>query len=262
MDKVVGIAFLTCIAFMGCKQVNVSHSEQDENYEAKALLQGIWLESTSEMVSFRAQGDTIFYPDSTSQPVCFRIVGDSLWLGSQRYFIVEQDNNHFCFQDYTGEEVRLMRSEEPDDSLAFTTQKPEILSLTEVVKTDSVVNYGGMRYHWYIAYNPTKYQVVRTIYNSDGVGVDNIFYDNIIHLGLFQGDRRLFSCDIKKQMFLSDVPQAFLDQAILANLQYDHVDTLGFHFNATLCIPDGSSCYLVEVLIGFEGQLTMKLMEY
>ena len=158
--------------------------------------------------------------------------------------------------------MRLVRSEEAEDSLAFTSQSPEILTLTEVVKVDSVVNYGGQRYHWYIAFNPTKYQVIKTTYNSEGVGVDNVYYDNIVHLSIYQGNNCLFSRDIRKQLYLSDVPQSFLDQAILANMQYDRVDAFGFHFNATLCIPDGSSCYLVETLVSFDGQLTMKLLEY
>ena len=79
---------------------------------------------------------------------------------------------------------------------------------------------------------------------------------------IYQGNNCLFSRDIRKQLYLSDVPQSFLDQAILANMQYDRVDAFGFHFNATLCIPDGSSCYLVETLVSFDGQLTMKLLEY
>ena len=127
---------------------------------------------------------------------------------------------------------------------------------------DSVVMYGGERYHWYIAVNPTKYKVTKTAYNSDGVSVENVYYDNIIHLSLYRGSSRIFSRDIKKQMYAGDVPQQFLEQAVLGNMQYDHTDSHGVHFNATLCIPDGASCYLVETLIGFDGQLTMKLLEY
>ena len=262
MTRLLVIALLVCLALAGCKSGGDSPSEVAEDIDAKAMLQGIWIESATETISFRAEGDTIYYPDSTSQPAFFRIDGDTLYLGDQHYLIVEQDEYHFCFQDMTGEEVRLVRSEEADDSLAFTKKKPEILTLTEVVKIDSVVNYGGQRYHWYIAFNPTKYQVVRTVYNDDGVGVDNIYYDNIVNLSLYQGKHCLFSRDIKKQMFISDVPQQFLEQAILANMQYDRVDALGFHFNATLCIPDGASCYLVETCVSFDGQFSMTLLEY
>lgn len=260
--SLVVIVVIACFALTGCKPVGNSPSVVTEDLDAKALLQGIWLESATETVSFRAEGDTIYYPDSTSQPAYFRIAADTLYLGSQHYAIVEQDRYHFCFQDMTGEVVRLVRSQEAEDTLEFSSQRPEILSLTEVVKIDSVINYGGQRYHWYIAFNPTKYQIVRTTYNSDGIEVKNVYYDNIVHLSLYNGSKCLFSRDIRKQLYVSDVPQSFLDQAILANMQYDRVDAFGFHFNVTLCIPDGSSCYLMETCIGFDGQLSMKLLEY
>ena len=45
-------------------------------------------------------------------------------------------------------------------------------------------------------------------------------------------------------------------------MQYALTDKNGVHFNATLCIPDEASCYLVETIIGFDGQLSLKLLEY
>jgi hypothetical protein len=255
---------LVLLSFVACKQqtTGASGDEEAEDLEAKAMLQGIWIESETEDVSFRAEGDTIFFPDSTSQPSYFRIVSDSFCLGDNRYAIVKQTEHLFWFQNQTGEEVRLEKSDNGEDSLAFFGGKPEILSLSDVLKIDSVVQYGGERYHWYIAVNPTKYKVANTTYNSDGVSVENIYYDNIIHVSLFRGSTRLFSQDIKKQMFADKVPPAFLEQAILGNMKYDHIDSRGVHFNANICVPDGASCYLVETLIGFDGQLTKTLLEY
>jgi hypothetical protein len=63
-------------------------------------------------------------------------------------------------------------------------------------------------------------------------------------------------------MFAASVPEEFLRQAILGNMQYDNVDSRGVHFNATLCIPDEASCYLVETLISLDGKMTMQLLEY
>lgn len=259
------IAILVCLLLAGCKQQLGTEGSADEcleNLEAKAMLQGIWIESEAEEVSFRAEGDTIFFPDSTSQPSYFRIVGDSFCLGDNRYAIVKQTENLFCFQNQSGEEIRLEKSRDEEDTLAFVGSKPEILSLTEVLKIDSVVTYGGERYHWYIAVNPTKYKVIKTTYNSEGIGVDNVYYDNIIHVSLFHGSTRLFSQDIRKQMYADKVPLQFLEQAVLGNMTYGHIDARGVHFNANLCIPDGASCYLVETLIGFDGQMNMKLLEY
>ena len=258
------IASLFILSFVACKQQrnDVSENETPEDLEAKAMLQGNWIESETEEVSFLAKGDTIFFPDSTSQPSYFRIVSDSFCLGENRYAITKQTEHLFCFQNQAGEEVRLEKSENKEDSLAFLDNQPEILSLNEVLKIDSVVLFGGERYHWYIAVNPTRYKVTKETYNSDGVSVENVYYDNIIHISLYRGSVCLFSRDIKKQMFADDVPQQFLDQAVLGNIKYDHVDSRGVHFNANLCIPDVASCYLVETLIGFDGQMTKKLLEY
>ena len=236
--------------------------ERAEDLDAKAMLQGIWIESETDEVSFWAEGDSIYYPDSTSPPAYFYIVNDSFCLGDNRYAIVKQTEHLFCFQNQVGEEMRFEKSEVAEDSLAFADRQPEILSLTEVMKIDSVVIYEGERYHWYIAVNPTKYRVTKMTYNSEGVGVENVYYDNIIHISLFKGSTRLFSRDFKKQMYGDNVPSEFLEQAVLGNMQYDHVDAKGLHFNATLCVPDGASCYLVETLIGFNGQMSMTLLEY
>lgn len=235
---------------------------ETEDMEAKAMFQGIWTERGTDEVSFRAKGDSIYYPDVTSQPTHFRIVGDSLELGQNRYPIVRQTEHTFCFRNQAGDEVELVKSEEADDTLAFIHPQPEMLTVTDVVKFDSVVNYNGKRYHWYIAVNPTRRRVTKMTYNSEGVGVENVYYDNIIHIGLFQGAQRLYSDNFNKQMYKNDVPQDFLEQAILGNMQFDRVDAAGFHFNATICIPDGISCYMVETLVSFEGRVTMKLLEY
>ena len=51
-------------------------------------------------------------------------------------------------------------------------------------------------------------------------------------------------------------------RTVLANMEYSKADAAGLHFNATLCIPDGASCYLVEAVISYKGEMTMKLLEY
>ena len=58
------------------------------------------------------------------------------------------------------------------------------------------------------------------------------------------------------------MPADFLEQAVLGNMEFSHADAAGLHFQATLCIPDGASCYLVETLISYKGQLSMKTIEY
>ena len=254
------------MAAVSCKQQPKAEAPEAtppaESTEAKAMLQGIWVASETGEVSFRAEGDTIYYADDTSQPTYFRIVGDSIELGANHYSILKQTEHAFWFMNQGGDVVKLTRSESDDDSLAFVHRQPKILEVNEVLKIDSVVMYGGERYHWYIAINPTKYKVAKTCYNGDGVAVENIYYDNIIHISLFQGKRQLYSRDFSKHRFAGYVPESFLSQAILGNMEFDRVDAQGFHFDATLCIPDGASCYLVEALIDTKGHMTMQLIEY
>lgn len=237
--------------------------DRSESREAKAMLQGIWMDEETEEVAFRAKGDTIFYPDSTSQPSYFRIVDDSLLLGSQAYRIEKQSPNVFWFHNQNGDVVKLVKSDDPDAQSNFVhDESPKILTYTEVVKKDSVVMFNGQRYHWYLAINPTKYKVSTTSYNDNGMEVRNVYNDNIMHISIFQGATQLFSRDFKKQMYTGKIPADFLQQSILSNMEFARVDDRGFHFDATVCIPDGASCYRVENVISLKGVLSTTLIEY
>ena len=258
---IIGTAFLSACSQQ--RQEPADIISQEESLQAKNLLQGIWIDSETEEVTFRAKGDTIYYPDSVSQPAYFKIVNDTLILGSNHYAIIKQASHLFWFRNQMGDIVKMNKSDEPNDVLNFVHTHPQILtSLEEVQKTDSVVLYNGERYHWYIAINPTKYSVNVSSYNEDGVEVNNAYYDNIIHISVFNGSKRIYSNDFKKQMYLKQVPENFLAQSILGNMQFDCIDENGFHFNATLCIPDGAACYMVSTDIDFNGQLSLKLIEY
>ena len=234
-----------------------------ESKEAKQMLQGIWVDSETGDVSFRVNGDTIFYSDSTSMPAYFKIVGDSLILGSSTsYGIIKQSPLVFWFTNQNGDVVKLQKSDDPTDELEFERDKPHVLSYTQQVKKDSVVMYNGERYHWYIAINPTKYKVVKRSYNDDGLEVENVYYDNIMHISIFHGAHQIFSSDFKKQMYSKIVPAGFLEEAVLGAMDFSHIDADGLHFDATLCIPDGASCYMVDTQIAFTGKQTMNLLEY
>ncbi len=235
----------------------------EESKEAKQLLQGIWVDSETGDVTFQVKGDTIFYSDSTSMPAYFKVVADSLILGSgTSYGIVKQAAHVFWFTNQNGDVVKLEKSDDPVDELEFEREQPQVLTYTQQVKKDSVAFYNGERYHWYIAINPTKYKVVKRSYNDDGLEVENVYYDNIMHISVFHGSRQLFSSDFNKKMYEKFVPAGFLDEAILGAMEFSHIDADGLHFSATLCIPDGASCYMVDTQIAYTGKQTMKLLEY
>ena len=258
------LALLAITALSACRQKdNNAVATPSEDLQAKALLQGVWIESETEEVSFIVKGDSVYFPDATSQPTSFRIVSDSFLLGESSYPIEKQSAHVFWFRNQNGDMVKLQKSGDSNSDLTVQQQATaQAIMLNEKVKTDSVVMFAGNRYHWYTTINPTRYKVQKTVYNNEGMAVENVYYDNIINITIFQGGQRLFSRDFRKQMYAKNVPADFLDQAVLGNMQFDRVDTQGFHFNATLCIPDGASCYLIETLIDFSGHIDYKLLEY
>lgn len=257
MKKLFTISLLMLV-LVGCHQNNASSVL--DNKEAKAMLQGVWVDEESGDVSFRVNGDTIYFSDATSMPTYFRISGDSLYLASgTAYGIVKQTEHLFWFNNQNGDLLKLQKG---DDDTEMEHSSPSVLTYTHQVKIDSVVTYNNNRYHWYVAINPTKYKVTKRSYNDDGIEVENVYYDNIMNVSVFAGARKLFSSDFHKQQYQGLVPAAFLDEAILANMEFSHIDAAGLHFNATLCIPDGATCYMVESTISYTGALSMQLVEY
>ena len=263
MHSLALVLCLLLILFTGCRQKDAASADVAESREAKALLQGIWLDDQTQNVVFKIEGDTVFYPDSTSQPAYFKIVADTMILGESatKYPLVKQMEHVFWFINQNGDTIKLVKSNDEADSLNFSQRRPEVLTIAEVTKRDTVVTYDNERYHCYVAINPTKYKVTSTAYNDDGVEVSNVYYDNIVHLSVFHGNNRLFGKNFQKMEFTKYVPKEFLEQAILSNVEYDRADADGFHFNATLCTPNAASCYLVEIIISYKAQVSMKLIE-
>ena len=259
-----GLVILASMLLLAGCSGQQEQATSEENREAKALMQGVWVDAETEDVSFRVAGDTIFYADSTSMPAYFKIVGDSLTLSSGTSYAIEKQTEHvFVFRNQNGDLITLHKLDEAEaDSLYVTDTKPTVMTYTHQVKTDSTVSYNGARYHWYIAINPTRFKVVRRTFNDDGMEVENVYYDNIMHISVYNGAQCLYSSDFRKQQYTKLVPTKFLEEAVLANMEYSKADAEGLHFNATLCIPDGASCYLVETIISYKGKMTMKLLEY
>lgn len=247
------------VVLVACNQNNSSSLPDDK--EAKEMLQGVWVDEESGDVSFRVSGDTLYFADTTSMPTYFRIYKDSLYLASgTAYSIVKHTEHLFWFNNQNGDLLKLQKSDDDDADIEATA--PSVLTYTHQVKIDSVAAYNGNRYHWYIAINPTKYKVTKRTFNEDGLEVENVYYDNIMHISVFQGARQIYSSDFHKQQYQGLVPAAFLEDAILANMVFSHIDAAGLHFNATLCIPDGATCYMVESTISYTGVLSMQLVEY
>lgn len=261
--SVLSLFYLCVTAFSGCssKSGNSSSLHKEDRF-AKKMLQGIWVDDESEEVVFRIKGDSVFYPDSATMPAYFKIVADTFVVdgGSQqdKYPVVKRTYHTFWFKNTNGDFVKLIRSNDPADTILFSAPLRQPVLITEKVKRDTVVYYDEKRYHCYITINPTKYKVVRSTYSDDGMALENVYYDNIVHLGVYQGKRKVFSRNVAKQEFAKFVPGHFISQAILGDMLFNNVDDKGFHFQASLCLPDGNAVsYLLDVCIGFGGQFSV-----
>lgn len=237
-----------------------------ESREAKALLQGTWQDIETEDVMFTMLGDTVYYADSTSLPARFWVVDDTLYMGNRAGYLIEKHTAHILwFRNQSGELVKLEKvvaddgDELPKEQLL--QPKTTIQTLTEVLKRDTVVFKDGKRYHCYIAINPTRYKVIHQTVNEDGLSVDEVYYDNIIHISVFQGTAQLFSRDMHKSDYAKQVDGSILEKAILNDMNFLKVDDAGFHFVASLCMPNGASCYLVENIINEKGAIHLRLAE-
>jgi len=237
---------------------------QKEDPQAKKLLQGIWVNDEDFDVAFMVKGDSIFYADSTSQPVSFKVVHDTLIMqGAQqmKYKIVKQAAHLFQFKNQNGDLVKLVKSDNPDDKFLFGGKRPSALNQKQLIKRDSVIPWGKDRYHLYVQVNPTSYKVYKSSYTDEGVEVENVYYDNILHLSVYFGAKPLYSNDFRKNDFRDFVPADFLKSSILSDMVYTRTDSRGFHFDTSICMPDSPSSYVIDVCVDFNGKMTMKVVE-
>jgi len=266
MKNVLKICFACLLTslFFACtgQGKSASQDKKKENLQAKQSLQGIWCDGEDGEVALRAEGDTIYYPDTISQPVYFQIIDDTLLLrgaNTVKYAIVKQSAHLFEFKNQNGEVVKLVKSTDESDIDQFMQKRQNAVNQKKLIKKDTVVVLGEKRFHSYVQINPTTYKVIKRTYNDDGVEVDNVYYDNIIHVSVFQGSSKVFSKDFYKQDFSRKVPQQFLAQSVLSDMIFENINQKGLHYNAHLCIPDSYLSYIVEVTISFEGGLSMKI---
>lgn len=237
----------------------------EENFAAKNLLQGIWVDDDTEMPLMRIDGDTIYYANPQNVPAAFKIIHDTLYVyGNKpaRYKIDKQTDYNFWFHSLTDNLIKIHKSENEDDSLVFINQEVEIIpTISEVIKKDSVVMYKGTRYRGYVYINPSKMKVIKTTYSENGYNVDNVYYDNVIHICVYEGRKMLYGQDITKKAFIGVFPEEFLRQTILSDMNFMGVDHEGYHYQAVLRVPESSVSNLVDMAISFDNELRIKKAE-
>lgn len=258
------IAVCSIILLFACSNSKDTKSAE-EDFTAKTLLQGIWIDDETDMPLLRIEGDTIYYTNPQNIPVAFKVIHDTIYIyGNQTvaYKIDRQTGDNFWFHSLADDIVKLHKSENVEDTLSFIKQEVEVIpGTTEVTKKDSVVMYGGKRYRGYVYINPSRMKVICTSYSENGIGVDNVYYDNVIHICVYKGKQMLYGKDIIKKDFSDIFSVELLNQMILADMNFLGINNKGYHYQATLRIPESSVCNLIDITIGFDKQLKIKKAE-
>lgn len=250
----------------GCKNTDKNSAfSSEENKKAKQIMQGIWVSDDDGSVVMKVKGDSIIYADTTLTPVTFAIYGDTLITKNfteAHYAIIKQTPHIFQFASATGDSIRLIKSDNPDDSLAFVQH--HVVTASEInqrqtIKRDTVLRHADKQYHAYVQVNPSTYKVIISSVNESGLKVDNVYYDNIINIALFQGERKLFSKNMSKQDFSKLVPASFLQQSILSDITIEQIGEDGVHFLASILQPDSETSYIVNITISYQGKISKQL---
>lgn len=256
-------AMAVAIFLCGCGKKAKQETEIKEDLKAKTMLAGIWIDADEETAIFKIKGDTVYYPDAANSPVKFQIIGDTMvMLGNNisKYPIIRRSPHIFEFKNQNNEIVKLVKSEDPNDSLQFVRHRILPINQGKTLKSDTVVVFSDKRYHSYVQVNPTTYKVYRSFYNAEGIEVENIYYDNIIHVSVFSGRDKVFSKDFTKADFASAVPENMLKQSILSDIKLISVSAKGLQYQTQLSIPDSPSSFLVELVISYSGKTSIKVL--
>lgn len=243
-----------------CHQGGSLLLHMSEDKVAKQLLQGVWLDEVSDMPLILFEGDSLHYAYPNATPVAFKIILDSIYLlglDTISYKIVRQGENTFWLQTEADDLMKLYRSQEEEDKLAFLPPKivEDVKAIQEKVQKDSIIVYDGVRYRGYVFINPSKYKVVRQILDENGIAVERVYFDNIIHICVYEGATELYGRDVDKKLFSDFIDPEVLSVAILSDMDFINVDDEGYHYKATLSIPESPALYYMSLTISPQGQL-------
>ena len=267
-NKVIRAAYCLGMALMALSACRHSASNTaptvavSEDTLTKNALQGIWADDEGGAVQFRAEGDSLYYPGKESRPLYFKTTNGQLVIcgaDTVSYEIARLEKDCFWYHSITGELIKLHRSEYELDSLEFNDEpQAPIAMYDKVVKRDSVVMFDGHRYRGYVYINPSTRKVYKTSYNENGMKIEQVYYDNVIHICVYEGKHSLYAKDFTKNDFESVVDVNFLKGAILSDMVFTGVSHEGFHYEASLSIPNETLCYQIAILISRDGKLSLQ----
>ena len=115
---------LMCFVMLAACQEGSRLQRMAEDKVAKDLLQGIWVDDSSDLPVFMVVGDTLHYSDPNAVPILFKIIRDSIYLlgvDTISYKIERQGESTFWFTTATDELMKLHRSEYEEDLFMFSS---------------------------------------------------------------------------------------------------------------------------------------------
>ena len=259
-------AIIISFIFFSCAGKQSQSVDVKENLEMKAMLQGTWMDEDTETPMICIKGDSIHYMASGTLPIAFRIIEDSLityGAATTSYHIVKQNEYMLWIQSEMGSIIKMNRAEESDSihSMDFQTQTNKSEPTKEVIQKDRIELYKDVRYRGYVYINPSQIKVTRPTYSDEGFKMDNVYYDNIIHICVYEGKNKLFSKDVYKKDFSEVVPEEFLQWAILSDMEFIGINEKGYQYQATISIPDEITSYIVNLSISTDGNIQYTLKE-
>ena len=259
---IIGISVITAI--VSCGNTPEKNNTPSEDLEAKKTMQGIWVDELEGNCVLRAKGDTIFYTDSLSEPVKFHIYADTLYLESShpsKYKLNKLSEHILRFVNNDGDEISLVKSNDKSLIALFEKIKRSIdhINQGELIKRDSIISAGDKRLHAYIQVNPTTFKVYQTSVNDDGVTVDHAYFDNIVHIALYDGARKIINRDYRKKDFSAYVPKEYIDKCILSDIIIEKTTPEEVTFVAILSTPDTYTSYHINIMVGIDGNIKMSV---
>ena len=237
---------------------------EKEDLRAKELLQGTWIDDITETPLLQIKGDTIYYLEETTNPIAFKIIDDSLKTYGQQissYHIKKQGPSIFWIQSAMGDILQLSKAETNIEALIPQAESNRQEPNRKVLQKDLIVHYNNIRYRGYVYINPTAIKVVQPEITEEGLEIENVYYDNIIHICVYEGKKKLFSKDMKKEDFKQLIPYEYFQRSILNDMDFLGVNAKGYQYQATLCVPNSASCYLINISIGENGDIDYELAQ-
>lgn len=256
------LLLLSGVVTVGCQQNGANYQQQHEDKQAKALLQGLWINGESTDPAMLVKGDSIFYPDSASMPVRFWIYQDTLYLQGQNingYKIEKQAAHVIRFKNQNGDEVRLDKSNDKTLYSSFRYHVYAMNTFDEQLQ-DTTIRTDLGYFDSKVQVKTTSDKVAKSTYNDNGVEVDNIYLDNVASLRLYNHGTPIYAHDFRKQEFQALIAKDFLSKSILRKMYFSHADAKALYYNVIIGIPDASTTYVVELRLTPDGRMTKKLL--